>query len=259
MSDQNENSGAASNHSTPQNKAANAPKDKACPFCNQAFTSSSLGRHLDLYIKEKNPKPADGIHHVDEIRKLRGNITRRQPRNSLKRQNSTPTTPATGRRDSRLSENDIPRHGSYGSPGASAPGRGDHGAAPRPFPLPDAIARPFSPYNAPAGPGTSSWENTGAINNIPSASRNGELAGLGNGEADAPGELVDTDMNGSAAARTATGTRSGGHPDRARAVSRQTLAKTNFENKQKLTDALDSARAAELALHEVLGSLRAAS
>lgn len=30
-----------------------APKDRSCPFCNQAFTSSSLGRHLDLYIKPK--------------------------------------------------------------------------------------------------------------------------------------------------------------------------------------------------------------
>jgi hypothetical protein len=30
-----------------------APKDRNCPFCNQAFTSSSLGRHLDLYIKPK--------------------------------------------------------------------------------------------------------------------------------------------------------------------------------------------------------------
>jgi len=70
---------------------AGAPKDKQCPFCNQPFTSSSLGRHLDLYIKEKNPKPADGIHHVDEIRKLRGGITRRQPRNSSsKREDSTP-------------------------------------------------------------------------------------------------------------------------------------------------------------------------
>ncbi|KAJ4152029.1 hypothetical protein NW765_013561 [Fusarium oxysporum] len=36
---------------------AGAPKDKNCPFCGQAFTSSSLGRHLDLYIKEKNPNP----------------------------------------------------------------------------------------------------------------------------------------------------------------------------------------------------------
>jgi protein-disulfide isomerase len=34
-----------------------APKDRNCPFCNQAFTSSSLGRHLDLYIKPKVSLP----------------------------------------------------------------------------------------------------------------------------------------------------------------------------------------------------------
>lgn len=34
-----------------------APKDRNCPFCNQAFTSSSLGRHLDLYIKPKVSVP----------------------------------------------------------------------------------------------------------------------------------------------------------------------------------------------------------
>lgn len=65
---------------TPQLKAA---KDKNCPFCGQAFTSSSLGRHLDLYIRPKNPKTADGIHLVDEIRKLRGGITRRQAKGSV--------------------------------------------------------------------------------------------------------------------------------------------------------------------------------
>lgn len=76
-----------------------APKDKNCPFCGQAFTSSSLGRHLDLYIKDKNPKPSDGIHNVDEIRKLRGSITRRQPRGSSRRDTSTPRgTPNASRR-----------------------------------------------------------------------------------------------------------------------------------------------------------------
>ncbi|KAI9712710.1 MAG: hypothetical protein M1820_001331 [Bogoriella megaspora] len=68
-----------------------APKDKTCPFCGVNFTSSSLGRHLDLYIKEKNPKPPDGVHNVDEIRKLRGGITRRQARGSAtRRESSTP-------------------------------------------------------------------------------------------------------------------------------------------------------------------------
>jgi hypothetical protein len=89
---------------TPQLKAA---KDKNCPFCGQAFTSSSLGRHLDLYIRPKNPKTADGIHLVDEIRKLRGGITRRQAKGSVslsRRDESGASTPATGKKQSVASE-----------------------------------------------------------------------------------------------------------------------------------------------------------
>lgn len=59
---------------TPQLKAR---KDKTCPFCGQSFTSSSLGRHLDLFIRAKNPKAPDGKHNVEEIRKMRETITRR--------------------------------------------------------------------------------------------------------------------------------------------------------------------------------------
>ena len=67
-----------------------ATKDRSCPFCHAPFTSSSLGRHLDLYIKEKNPKPPDDVHDVEEIRRLRGGVTRRQPRtSSAKREDST--------------------------------------------------------------------------------------------------------------------------------------------------------------------------
>jgi hypothetical protein len=47
---------------------------------------------LDLYIKDKNPKPPDGVHDIDEIRKLRGSITRRSARNSsVKRESLTPS------------------------------------------------------------------------------------------------------------------------------------------------------------------------
>ncbi|KAJ4393444.1 hypothetical protein N0V93_002654 [Gnomoniopsis smithogilvyi] len=84
-----------------------APKDKCCPYCGQAFTSSSLGRHLDLYIKEKNPKAPDGIHNVEEIRKLRGSITRRQPRGGASRDNSHPRDSQTGsKRNSATSDVD---------------------------------------------------------------------------------------------------------------------------------------------------------
>ncbi|KAF2641028.1 hypothetical protein P280DRAFT_300218 [Massarina eburnea CBS 473.64] len=71
-----------------QQPSLKTPKDKNCPFCGQAFTSSSLGRHLDLYIRPKNPKPADGVHLVDEIRKIRGGITRRQVKGPLKKEQS---------------------------------------------------------------------------------------------------------------------------------------------------------------------------
>ena len=73
---------------------APAVKNKACPFCGDTFTSSSLGRHLDLYIKDKNPKGSDGVHDVDQIRQMRSNITRRQPRRSLaaRRDGSTPAS-----------------------------------------------------------------------------------------------------------------------------------------------------------------------
>lgn len=56
---------------------APAAKDKECQYCHQHFTSSSLGRHLDQFISKKKP---DGIHDVEEIRRLRGGITRRTAR-----------------------------------------------------------------------------------------------------------------------------------------------------------------------------------
>ncbi|KAF2263116.1 hypothetical protein CC78DRAFT_581870 [Lojkania enalia] len=80
------------------------PKDKKCPFCGQRFTSSSLGRHLDLYIRAKNPKPADGIHNVDEIKKIRSNITRRQAKASAIKKEST--TPASSKKQSISRETD---------------------------------------------------------------------------------------------------------------------------------------------------------
>ncbi|RMZ92620.1 hypothetical protein DV736_g171, partial [Chaetothyriales sp. CBS 134916] len=63
--------------------AAKTPtiKDKTCQYCHQQFTSSSLGRHLDQFIFKKKP---DGIHNVDEIKALRGGITRRTARSGKK-------------------------------------------------------------------------------------------------------------------------------------------------------------------------------
>jgi hypothetical protein len=200
---------------------AGAPKDKSCPFCHQAFTSSSLGRHLDLYIKEKNPKTADGIHDVDEIRKLRGGITRRQPRNSTsRREDSTPA----------------------GTPGAqerrSPPPDQQMGGKRSPNLMRESGVMDMFNHDGKAQfhMNQASWEATGVINNIP-VTRNGGSVQSWDGE----------DRDG---LRRPEG--------RNRSVSKQMLAKTTFEQKQKMIEALDNAKAAELALRELLGSLRAA-
>jgi hypothetical protein len=197
-----------------------AVKDKACPFCQQPFTSSSLGRHLDLYIKEKNPKPADGIHNVDEIRKLRGNITRRQPRSSTsRREGSTPAGTPTATSKRSPSETDA---GTRQSPSVHR----EYGETP------DALShkKVRAIWNTPT------WHSTGVMNDIPTPVRNGES----NGHWDSGENDGTRKMEGK------------------RTASRQMLAKSTFEQKQKMMDALDTARAAELALREVLGSLRAA-
>ncbi|KAM3079493.1 hypothetical protein ACMFMG_005915 [Clarireedia jacksonii] len=203
-----------------------APKDKNCPFCHQAFTSSSLGRHLDLYIKEKNPKPADGIHNVEEIRKMRGGITRRQPRNSTsRREDSTPAgTPGASERRS-------PHNDSEMSGNRSPSIRRDDGTAMNMLCGANSQGRSNFVLNG----GT--WESTGVMNHIPT-SRTGEQVRNWEGDdsRDSPRRL----------------------DGRNRSVSKQMLAKTTFEQKQKMMEALDNAKAAELALKELLGGIRSA-
>lgn len=176
-----------------------APKDKVCQWCGVAFTSSSLGRHLDQFIKSKKPKPPDDVHDVDEIRRQRGNITRRQPRNSLRRRETL--TPASTPKGSALRD--------------LSSGQDPSGAA-----------SPFSPNDQnPKAQPPPPWELTGVISE---AVRNGDTNG-------------NTARNG-----------------QQRSASRQAAHKAQFDARTKLTDANDSARAAELALRELLGSLRAA-
>ncbi len=189
-----------------------ASKDKKCPFCDQAFTSSSLGRHLDLYIKEKNPKPADGVHDVDAIRKLRGNITRRQPRGSLRRDTSTPAqTPTVASKKSPASEDAEPSR--MKSPSVTQ--------------ISDGIGRQY-PFNTP-------WEATGVINDIGTKAASEAGRSDGDAGADSARPLVPPQ----------------------RAVSRQ-MMKAQMDMKQKVQDATDTARAAELALRELVSSWRAA-
>lgn len=70
-----------------ESKASLASKDRKCQYCHQAFTSSSLGRHLDQFLFKKKP---DGIHDVEEIRRIRSGITRRQARTSTGRNEGSP-------------------------------------------------------------------------------------------------------------------------------------------------------------------------
>jgi len=172
-----------------------AAKDRRCDFCGQFFTSSSLGRHLDLYVKEKNPKPPDGVHNVDEIRQMRGNITRRQARNSsAKRETSTPTvskpSPMTNQRSPSI-------------------GRGQVDG-----PHPEGVRTRFNAAN---------WQATGVINDLPPTPRQGPT-----------------------------------HMDPRRDNSRRASVKNDFVRRQTMMEDADAGRAAELALRELLGNLRAA-
>lgn len=182
---------------TPGSSTSKTPavKDKECPYCHQAFTSSSLGRHLDLYIKDKNAKPPDDVHDVDAIRRLRGNVTRRQARTSTgKREGSTPSsTKPTPFRDQRSPS----IQGGYGHGGQSDGNR-------------------IRTYLNKA-----TWESTGVINDIPAVS-----------------ETVAFVSRNS--------------------PSRRVSVKEEIMHKQNMIELRDRARAAELALEEVLGSIQAA-
>lgn len=168
-----------------ESAAAKMAKDRSCPFCGQAFTSSSLGRHLDLYIKSKNPKPPDGVHNVDEIRKMRGNITRRQSRvASIKRDSSTPAGPASARY-------------LFDDKAASTP-------------------ESLRPVNWTVN--RLGWEATGVINDLPP--------------------------------------RLEPRPTERRESSKREQLKADLDQRQKLADELDTGRAAQLALKEILDTVR---
>ncbi len=203
-----------------ESNTAKAVKDKQCPFCHQAFTSSSLGRHLDIYIREKNPKAPDGRHDVDAIRKLRQNITRRQSKVAVPRRETSASvgTPTTVSRRSPASED------AEASAARCPLSQREDSQAGGP------IARAF-PFNTP-------WEATGVINDLVAREGVAIRDGRRNAEGDGPGR----------------GSKSGPSP---RSVSRQTL-KQQLDTRQQIQDAQDTSRAAELALRELLSSLRAA-
>ncbi|PWY78261.1 hypothetical protein BO70DRAFT_430177 [Aspergillus heteromorphus CBS 117.55] len=126
VDDNNPSSAAAKNQ---------ALKDRKCQYCNQPFTSSSLGRHLDQFLFKKKP---DGIHDVEEIRRIRSGITRRQARTSSGRRDSPERATGKGQPDSFNS--------------------GESGTKPR-----DGAYRMM--FNTPT------WHATGVINDIPNPSQ----------------------------------------------------------------------------------------
>lgn len=146
-----------------------APKDKKCPFCGQAFTSSSLGRHLDLYIKPKNPKPPDGVHDVEKIRSMRGGITRRQPRVSIKGRNE----------EEQRSESNTPARMSIGGQSWAADAREDSRKS---FDERDtAVQSPVSHRNGEKVNmifNRMNWQSTGVINDLPPRQVDGSVSGL---------------------------------------------------------------------------------
>jgi len=183
-----------------------AAKDKECLFCHQAFTASSLGRHYDNYIKFDKPKPPDDKHNEEaivEIRKIRADITRRQPKGSLSRQGTSVSGGTPVDISKKASSSDAESPSVFQSP-LSARGGGD-----RPQ-----IGREF-PFNT-------SWEATGVIN--------------------------DTATNGQDA----------GHGPRNRRPGLPFGWTNNKDKDQKTQDLEDRARAAELALRELISSFRAA-
>lgn len=224
MSDAEGNGGTGGD--SPDVVKQSASKDRNCPYCGQAFTSSSLGRHLDLYIKEKNPKPPDGIHDVEAIRKMRGSITRRQPRGSLARRDSSnpgASTPTSAKRTSpgpdqnmKNTPSGIPKEGQFVV---------DH----------QAYKYPFQP----------TWEATGVILDIPPNS-DGKTPGWDDGAS-----------QGSTGSRKAS-LQQQPPPQQQRGPPSRAVQKAQLDARQRLSDAVDTARAAELALREILSSWRAA-
>lgn len=239
--EQNSNNNNATAASTPGSDGGGqggtkVPKDRNCPFCGQAFTSSSLGRHLDLYIKPKNPKPPDGVHDLAEIRKLRGGITRRQPRSSLRGAGTSDDGEATAAGTPKSASLQSgkktweSRWAEYG--GNVGPGGG---ASPEPLNTREQTAPRIHNVNAP------NWQATGVINNLPPR---------------APSRSN---------ANTPTSLHHGGQVQRIQDMRRdgagnRTQRPGEFERDDawKVQESVETGRAAELALREVLGSLEAA-
>lgn len=174
-----------------------AVKNKQCPYCNQTFTSSSLGRHLDQYLYKKKP---DGVHNVEEIRQLRSTITRRTARSGTK-QNSPEVLSTSGPASTSAAAIDA---------ASAATGPDPHTVAPLQLNSSGSGGKGYRLLiNQPT------WHATGVINDIPNSSP----------------------------------------------VSQLRIPSTSLERSNRLTSSnpTETTRALELALREVLDSIKAAA
>ncbi|KAK6397376.1 hypothetical protein LTR65_006351 [Meristemomyces frigidus] len=48
--------------SSPRAATTLNPKKAVCPHCKEGIREASLGKHLDRFIRPKDPKPPDGVH-----------------------------------------------------------------------------------------------------------------------------------------------------------------------------------------------------
>ncbi|KAK4580036.1 hypothetical protein LTR86_000238 [Recurvomyces mirabilis] len=196
-------------------------KDRQCPFCAQAFTSSSLGRHLDLYIKPRNPKPADGVHDVVEIKKMRAGITRRQAKTSLKTGANVDVSGWRGK-----SAESTPTSVSASHQAHAAESRVmEESPIQSPVPMKEREGMKTSVN-------TANWQATGVINNLPPRAASRDHASSGQAQRI--------------------------HDMRHDAAGNKTPRPQPEDEHWKLHEDAEVGRAAELALREVLGSLEAA-
>jgi hypothetical protein len=206
----------------------NVRKDRACPFCKQVFTSSSLGRHLDFFIRDKRPKLPDGVHDVDKIRQLRGTITRRHARISGAKKEHLPEdrSTSTPARSEGIVEATMAHEES------KIPSVAEVQHAQQPLPSSHASPRPRVPIAQPPPPAPQSIEQLPVVRSEPptmaSWTATGVINGLGTGSARFPRILPRPDQQ---------------HP---RAVGQD-------------GDEYDNAHAAELALREVLDTIKRAA
>ncbi|OTA24154.1 hypothetical protein BTJ68_12613 [Hortaea werneckii EXF-2000] len=210
------------------------------------------GRHLDLYIKPRNPKPADGVHDVEEIKKLRGGITRRQPKANLK-PGANINASGWGKNGSEAGTPDPEPSGSGGGGGGGGSAGKTHSSGPPLHPRHGLAARvtdaspeyepPSNPMKEHQGPVQTSfnapnWQATGVINDLPPRRPSSN-----------PSQRQSEQSGQVQRIQQMRKDNAGNRVQRPETEDMSTL---------KLQEAAEVGRAAELALREIMGSLEAA-